>query len=74
MQAVFVLSREVPRIALPDAVRMVSKTPAEAAGFADRGEIAIGRRADLVRVHLASDDPGEVPVVRSVWREGRRVI
>ena len=34
-----------------------------------RGEIAPGKRADLIRVHVARD----VPVVRSVWREGRRV-
>jgi alpha-D-ribose 1-methylphosphonate 5-triphosphate diphosphatase len=47
----------------------VTKTPAEAVGLADRGEIAIGKRADLIRVHVA----GDVPVVRSVWREGRRV-
>ncbi len=48
---------------------MVTKTPAEAASLHDRGEIADGRRADLVRVALA----GEIPVVRSVWRDGRRV-
>ena len=38
-------------------------------GLADRGEIAVGKRADLIRVHVARD----IPVVRSVWREGRRV-
>jgi alpha-D-ribose 1-methylphosphonate 5-triphosphate diphosphatase len=54
---------------LPGAIRMVSKTPAEATGLSDRGEIAEGRRADLLRV--ATHD-GE-PVVRAVWREGRRV-
>ena len=37
--------------------------------LADRGEIAIGKRADLVRVRVA----GDVPAVRSVWRDGRRV-
>ena len=41
----------------------------EAVGLADRGEIAPGKRADLIRVHVARD----IPVVRSVWREGRRV-
>jgi alpha-D-ribose 1-methylphosphonate 5-triphosphate diphosphatase PhnM len=45
------------------------KTPAEAVGLADRGEIAAGKRADLIRVHVARG----IPVVRSVWREGRRV-
>jgi alpha-D-ribose 1-methylphosphonate 5-triphosphate diphosphatase len=59
----------VPAIDLAAAIRMVTKTPAEAVGLVDRGEIATGRRADLIRVQVA----GDVPVVRSVWREGRRV-
>jgi alpha-D-ribose 1-methylphosphonate 5-triphosphate diphosphatase len=54
---------------LAGAVRLVSKAPAEATGLHDRGEIAVGRRADLLRV--ATHD-GE-PVVRAVWREGRPV-
>ncbi len=54
---------------LPGAIRLVTKNPAEAAGLFDRGEIAIGRRADLVR---ACAHQGE-PVVRAVWRAGRRV-
>jgi alpha-D-ribose 1-methylphosphonate 5-triphosphate diphosphatase len=48
---------------------MVSKTPAEAVGLSDRGEIAVGKRADLIRVRVVRD----VPAVRSVWRGGRRV-
>jgi alpha-D-ribose 1-methylphosphonate 5-triphosphate diphosphatase len=47
----------------------VTKNPAAATGLGDRGEIAAGKRADLVRVRLS----GEVPVVQQVWREGRRV-
>ncbi|TPQ40928.1 phosphonate metabolism protein PhnM [Bradyrhizobium guangdongense] len=58
-----------PAIDLPSAIRTVTKAPAEAVGLSDRGEIAVGKRADLIRVHVA----GNVPVVRSVWREGRRV-
>ncbi len=54
---------------LPAAIRMVSKAPAEAVGLIDRGEIAVGRRADLLRVTLHDGEP----VVRAVWREGRRV-
>lgn len=65
----FDLNRRVPSIDLPRAVRMVTKTPAEVAGLTDRGEIAQGRRADLVRVTLA----GDMPVVRSVHRAGQRV-
>jgi alpha-D-ribose 1-methylphosphonate 5-triphosphate diphosphatase len=63
------LPREVPAIDLASAIRTVTKTPAEAVGLADRGEIAVGKRADLIRVHIARD----IPVVRSVWREGQRV-
>jgi alpha-D-ribose 1-methylphosphonate 5-triphosphate diphosphatase len=63
------LPRHVPAIDLASAVRTVTKTPAEAVGLPDRGEIIPGKRADLIRVHVARD----VPVVRSVWREGRRV-
>lgn len=70
MQAVFALDGHDEGISLPEAVALVTKRPAEAARFSDRGEIAPGRRADLVRVHSFDG----VPVVRTVWREGNRVI
>jgi alpha-D-ribose 1-methylphosphonate 5-triphosphate diphosphatase len=70
LMAAFELPERVSRIDLPAAMRTVTKAPAEAAGLADRGEIAMGKRADLVRVAMA----GSVPVVRRVWREGERVI
>lgn len=54
---------------LPEAMRLVTATPARTVGLEDRGTIAPGQRADLVRVHHEEG----VPVVRSVWREGRRV-
>ena len=54
---------------LATAVATVSKNPAEAVGLTDRGEIAIGKRADLLEIQIA----GTMPVVRSVWRAGRRV-
>jgi alpha-D-ribose 1-methylphosphonate 5-triphosphate diphosphatase len=63
------LPRHVPAIDLAAAVRTVTKAPAEAVGLHDRGEIAVGKRADVIRVHVA----GDVPVVRAVWREGQRV-
>jgi alpha-D-ribose 1-methylphosphonate 5-triphosphate diphosphatase len=69
LMAALQLPEQAPAIDLASAIRTVTKTPAEAVGLADRGEIAIGRRADLIRVHIAHS----VPVVRSVWREGRRV-
>jgi alpha-D-ribose 1-methylphosphonate 5-triphosphate diphosphatase len=69
LMAALHLPKVVPDIGLPAAVRTVSKTPAQAVGLDDRGEIAVGKRADLIRVRLA----GAVPAVRSVWRAGRRV-
>jgi alpha-D-ribose 1-methylphosphonate 5-triphosphate diphosphatase len=69
IQSAFFLGEAVEGISLPQAVAMVSKTPAEAVGLTDRGVIEAGRRADLVRVRLDE----HVPIVRTVWREGRRV-
>jgi alpha-D-ribose 1-methylphosphonate 5-triphosphate diphosphatase len=69
LMAALQLPQRVPAIDLASAIRTVTKTPAEAVGLADRGEIAIGKRADLIRVHVARN----VPVVRCVWREGHRV-
>lgn len=69
MIAVFALPELVPSIRLPEAVRLVTRAPAEAVGLTDRGAIRPGLRADLVRVRAGEG----VPVVRSVWREGQRV-
>ncbi|QPC86154.1 alpha-D-ribose 1-methylphosphonate 5-triphosphate diphosphatase [Mesorhizobium sp. NBSH29] len=69
IQSAFFLSEVVDAVSLPQAVAMVSKNPAEAVGLHDRGQIEIGRRADMVRVRLDE----HIPVVRTVWREGRRV-
>lgn len=41
---------ELAGISLADSVRLVSANPAKAAGLTDRGEIAVGKRADLVAV------------------------
>jgi alpha-D-ribose 1-methylphosphonate 5-triphosphate diphosphatase len=57
-------------VALPEAVAKVSANPARMLGLGDRGEIAVGRRADLIHVTMADD----LPVVRQVWRAGRRVV
>lgn len=56
-------------IALPAAIATVSAAPARVVGLADRGAIASGLRADLMQVHLADGHP----LVRQVWREGRRI-
>ncbi|MBO6717928.1 MAG: alpha-D-ribose 1-methylphosphonate 5-triphosphate diphosphatase [Rhizobiaceae bacterium] len=69
LHATFVLADQVETISLPQAIAMVTSTPARTVGLDDRGKIEAGRRADLVRVHI---DKG-IPVVRAVWREGKRV-
>jgi alpha-D-ribose 1-methylphosphonate 5-triphosphate diphosphatase len=58
-----------PNLNLAAAIRTVTKTPAEAIGLTDRGEIAVGKRADLVRVY----NKAAVPVARAVWRGGERI-
>jgi alpha-D-ribose 1-methylphosphonate 5-triphosphate diphosphatase len=69
LMAALMLPAKAPGIDLAAAIRTVTKTPAEAVGLDDRGEIALGRRADIIRVRAV----GDVPVVRSVWRTGNRV-
>lgn len=54
---------------LPQAIATVSANPARAVGLHDRGEIKVGRRADLVQVQRHRD----VPLVRQVWNSGGRV-
>jgi len=54
---------------LPAAIRMVASRPADAMGLGDRGRIAPGLRADLVRVA----ERGGLPLVRAVWQRGERV-
>jgi alpha-D-ribose 1-methylphosphonate 5-triphosphate diphosphatase len=48
---------------------MVATRPADAMGLTDRGRIAPGLRADLVRVA----ERGGLPLVRAVWHRGERV-
>jgi len=69
MHGVFMLTRAPYGMALPDAVAKASTVPAAVVGLEDRGAIESGRRADLVRVL----DTGDVPVIRTVWREGRQI-
>lgn len=69
LHAPFVLADDLEGVSLPQALAMVTTTPARTVGLEDRGRIAEGLRADIVHVRR---DRG-VPVVRAVWREGRRV-
>ncbi len=69
LHAPFVLADEMDGISLAAALAMVTANPARTVGLDDRGRIAVGLRADLVRVHRVDG----VPVVRATWRQGRRV-
>ena len=53
----------------PRAMACVTRTPAQAAGLTDRGAIAPGLRADLIRFRLL----GATPVLRETWVRGQRV-
>ncbi|QNE51012.1 alpha-D-ribose 1-methylphosphonate 5-triphosphate diphosphatase [Klebsiella michiganensis] len=54
---------------LAQAIRLVSKNPAQALGLHDRGAIAEGKRADLVLARRH----GEHIHIDHVWRQGKRV-
>ena len=70
VEGVFKLPQSGIGITLAQAVRFASLNPARAVGLNDRGEIAPGKIADLVRVRVVEN----APVVRSVWREGQRIV
>ena len=54
---------------LPRAIATVTANPAKAARLSDRGRIAEGLQADLVRITRVQG----TPVVRGVWCHGRQV-
>jgi alpha-D-ribose 1-methylphosphonate 5-triphosphate diphosphatase len=60
---------EVGSIDLPRAIALITDRPARMAGVPDRGRLARGLRADLLRTRLFEG----LPVVRQVWRCGERV-
>jgi alpha-D-ribose 1-methylphosphonate 5-triphosphate diphosphatase len=70
LHAVFLLAGAGGAVGLPEAVGWASAAPAAVAGLHDRGEVAPGKRADLILVQLA----GEVPVVRATYVAGGRVV
>ncbi len=59
------------RLAMPlhKAIETVTVAPARLTGLNDRGSIAPGLRADLVRLRVARG----IPLATMVWREGQRV-
>lgn len=57
---------ELTDLDLAAAVRLVTLHPAKAAGLTDRGEIKVGKAADLIAVTT----PGGLPQVNHMWRNG----
>jgi alpha-D-ribose 1-methylphosphonate 5-triphosphate diphosphatase len=66
----FELARRIEGYDLSAALNTVTLHPARATGLSDRGRIAAGLRADLVRIRMSND----LPVVREVYRVGQRVL
>lgn len=54
---------------LPRAMATVTLNPARAAGLADRGQLALGLRADLIRFSMLE----QTPIMRDTWVQGHRV-
>ena len=66
--ATFMLGH-VAQWTLPKAVRTVTFNPARAIGMLDRGEVAVGQRADLLRVRM---NRAGMPTVLETWVAGER--
>jgi alpha-D-ribose 1-methylphosphonate 5-triphosphate diphosphatase len=69
LHSAFALTDGEQSLRLPEALALVTSNPAAAVSLDDRGRIAPGMRADLVRVRRSDG----VPHVRTVWSAGRRV-
>jgi alpha-D-ribose 1-methylphosphonate 5-triphosphate diphosphatase len=63
------LASSTDGVTLPRAIATATRNPARAVGLEDRGEIAVGLRADLVRCKPTD----RAPIIRDVWREGEKV-
>jgi alpha-D-ribose 1-methylphosphonate 5-triphosphate diphosphatase len=66
--AIFMLAKQ-EQWTLAKAVRTVTCNPARAIGMQDRGEVAVGQRADLLRVRMNRIC---MPVVLETWLAGTR--
>lgn len=66
--AMFQLAEADNGFDLASAAKLVSETPAKAAGMDDRGRLEPGMRGDLIHVHHA----GDVTAVRGAWVKGER--
>jgi alpha-D-ribose 1-methylphosphonate 5-triphosphate diphosphatase PhnM len=70
MAAMFTLHPSAAPVARPGALAMISAAPVLAAHPPGGGEIAPGRRADLIRLHVGEG----TPIVRGIWCAGRQIL
>ncbi len=68
VEAAFICA-DITGVSLPEAVGFITDRPARMSGLPDRGRLAAGLRADLVRVRLHHGQA----VIRQVWCTGERV-
>lgn len=69
LHAAFKLSQLDNNYDISDAMNTVTLNPAKAVGLDDRGELAVGKRADVVQLKVIND----LPVVNRVLAQGERV-
>ncbi len=60
---------EISRLSLSQAVALITFNPAQSLKLGDRGEIAVGKRADLLAVQLVN----RLPQVTTTWVAGKAV-
>lgn len=60
---------EISELSLPEAVALVTYNPACSLQLTDRGEIAVGKRADLLAVQFVNG----LPLVTATWVAGKMV-
>ncbi|WNK20293.1 alpha-D-ribose 1-methylphosphonate 5-triphosphate diphosphatase [Halomonas piscis] len=69
LDAVFKSAQIEQGYSLPRAVASAARQPAQAVGLTDRGRLAQGLRADLLRVQTVDDHP----ILKRAWCAGRQV-
>jgi alpha-D-ribose 1-methylphosphonate 5-triphosphate diphosphatase len=68
LHAAFCLAQKLEK-PLHHTVALISCNIAEMVGFSDRGELAPGKRADMLQVAMVDD----LPVLRKVWKKGVQI-
>jgi alpha-D-ribose 1-methylphosphonate 5-triphosphate diphosphatase len=68
LAAIFLIP-QISAWSLPQAVNLATNNPAQTLGLHDRGEIAVGKRADLLAVHVVNGWPQVV----TTWVAGKVV-